>query len=60
MGLADPVYCENDDCSEYGLPKANPGGYPLPGEGFVCGECGHPVTDQAPPDAPEPDPQGAA
>ena len=49
MGLGDPVFCTNPECSEYGLPKGNPGSYPLDeGEEFICGACQSPVTDQEP------------
>jgi hypothetical protein len=59
MGLGDPVYCENAECTEYGLEKGNPSSYPLEGEDFICGECGRPVVDQEPPPL-EPEGEGAA
>lgn len=47
--MAD-VSCPNDECSEHGVPKSNPGGYPA--EMIHCGACGGPVEEvEPPPDA---------
>lgn len=45
--MAD-VACFNNTCSEYEIPKSNPGG--IPADEIHCGTCGGPVDDIESPD----------
>lgn len=41
------LYCPNEDCPEYGLPKDDPDGISADGPVY-CGGCGQEVTPEPP------------